>query len=135
MNNEVFYTVISGTLVFVFGQIIQKFILEPILNRKKIIGKIHVYCKYYINVFVSSPPNSTQTKKKEKIHKIFRKLSCDFASANRQMPLYFILNKYLNNITSDLIYLSNTIFDPKMDLKENYKVFEKIYKYLKIKDD
>lgn len=135
MNNQIFYTVISGTLVFVFGQTIQKFILEPILKRREVLGKIHVFCKYYINIFVSSSPNSVPEKKKQKIHRIFRKLSCDFASINKQIPFYFIFNRYLNTITSDLIYLSNTILDPKMDIRENSKVIEKIYKYLKIKDD
>ena len=49
-SNIVFQTVFAGTFVFVFGQIIQMFILEKINRYKKIIGKIDNRLKFYFKI-------------------------------------------------------------------------------------
>ena len=54
MNNQVFYIVLSGTLVFVFGQILQKFFLEPIKDYKKTIGRIDNKLKFYANILTNT---------------------------------------------------------------------------------
>lgn len=47
----IFTTVVSGTLVFVVGQIILKFIIEPIHKQKEIIGEIADALIYYANLY------------------------------------------------------------------------------------
>ena len=57
----IFATVISGTLIFVIGQIILKFIIEPIHKQKEIIGEIADALIYYADVF-SNPAYEDESK-------------------------------------------------------------------------
>ncbi|MBU0974381.1 hypothetical protein KKD03_01635 [Patescibacteria group bacterium] len=83
MSNPVLLAVLSGTLVFVFGQVLQKFVLEPIYEYKKIVRKIDNKLKYYANILTNSGFN------KELIVKVtdtVRALSCDLESSYKQIP-------------------------------------------------
>ncbi len=55
-SNVVFTTVISGVLVFLFGQVIQLFVLEKIYKFKEIIGKIDNKLKFYLKI-IKNPGN------------------------------------------------------------------------------
>jgi len=90
MENQVFYTVLSGTLVFVLGQILQKFVLEPIQEYKKTIGKIDNQLKFYCNVLINAVSNEEQI---VKLTDIVRALSCDLESIYKQIPLSGLFSK------------------------------------------
>jgi hypothetical protein len=114
MNNQVFYTVISGTLVFVLGQILQRFLLEPIKEYKKTVGKIDNKLKFYSNV-LTNPIFSKDRKMIVEITDIMRTLSCEIESAYKQIPLTSWLSKLkiverkkdIAKVAQDLIFLSN----------------------------
>lgn len=96
MNNQVFPTVLSGTLVFILGQIIQKFFLEPIQNYKKIIGEIDNRLKFHANILTNAGFNNEVI---TEITNSVRELSCKLESSYKQIPLTKTLS-YLNIIQS-----------------------------------
>jgi len=93
----IFATVVSGTLIFVTGQIILKFIIEPIHKQKEIIGEIADALIYYANVythpvFKDESKNSEVGKKREKGHEEFRKFACQIVSKTQLIPYYETLS-------------------------------------------
>ena len=112
MNNQVYYIVLSGTLVFVFGQILQKFFLEPIKDYKKTIGRIDNKLKFYANILTNTGFNQ---KMLVEITDIMRTLSCDIESDFKQIPLTGFLSridlieekKEVAEVAQGLIFLSN----------------------------
>lgn len=112
MNNQVFYTIISGTIVFVLGQTLQRFVLEPIQNYKKTIGKIDNKLKFYSNILTNS---GFEDNFLAKITDIIRKLSCEIEANYKQIPFNWLLSKMraieskkeLAEVAQGLIFLSN----------------------------
>ena len=112
MDNQVFYTVVSGTLVFVLGQILQRFILEPIQSYKKTVGKIDNKLKFYSNILTNTGFNDDLL---AKVTDIIRNLSCEIEADYKQIPLNWLLTKMriieskneLAKVTQGLIFLSN----------------------------
>jgi len=112
MNNQIFYTVLSGTLIFVLGQIIQNFILDPIYKYKKVVGKIDNKLKYYANILTNS---LIAEKYLITITNVMRRLSCDLETSYKQIPFnkLFVLakvvqsKKRISDSARGLIFLSN----------------------------
>ena len=108
-----FYTVLSGYLVFILGQITINFLLNPIKCQKETIGEIQDAVIYYANVFSSMMNKDTQNEAAEK----FRKLATKLVSTTRVIPFYPQLQSIfglpsLKNIESahhSLIGLSNGV--------------------------
>lgn len=86
LNSEVFLTVVSGTLVFVAGQIIQLFILEKIYKYKEILGRIDNRLKFYFKIFENPGrayeriDNRVQVASQELLQ-----LSCDLDACRKQL--------------------------------------------------
>jgi hypothetical protein len=114
VNNQVFNTVISGTLVFVLGQTIQQFILEPVQKYRKTVGKIDNRLKFYSNIITSNIFENDKTMLNE-ITDSIRNLSCDLESSYKQIPLTKLLaslgviesEKDVAKAAQALIFLSN----------------------------
>lgn len=112
MNNQVFYTVLSGTLVFVFGQILQKFFLEPIQGYKKTVGEIDNKLKFYANILTNTGFNQ---KILVEITDTMRTLSCQIESGYKQILLTGVMShiglienkKEIAEVAQGLIFLSN----------------------------
>lgn len=111
--SDIFFTVTSGFLVFVLGQIAIIFIVKPIKNFKKVIGEIQHTIIYYANIF--SPMFGDETKKDEASKK-FRTLGAELISSMKVIPFYesFRLfglpsNKKIREAHSALIGLSNSV--------------------------
>jgi len=112
MNNQVFYTVVSGTLVFVLGQILQRFILEPIQSYKKTVGKIDNKLKFYSNVLTNA---GFKHEFLADVTDTIRKLSCEIESDYKQIPFSRLLSKLkviekhedVARVAQGLIFLSN----------------------------
>ena len=112
MENQVFYTVLSGTSVFVLGQILQKFILEPFQEYKKTIGRIDNRLKFYSNILT----NAGFTRKIiVEVTDAMRNLSCDLEANYKQIPFnqLFVNLKLLESkkdmatAAQGLIFVSN----------------------------
>lgn len=114
MNNQVFYTVLSGTVVFVLGQILQKFILESIQKYKSTVGRIDNKLKFYANILTNTIFSQDKNMMIE-ITDTMRNLSCDIESDYKQIPFSVFFSKIrvvenkknVAKAAQGLIFLSN----------------------------
>lgn len=91
-DETVFWTIFSGVVVFLLGQLFLKFLLEPVKEFKGIVGKIDNQLKYYANIIFNSSSDSIDNKYKLDASESLRKLSCDFESAYKQIPFKSIFS-------------------------------------------
>lgn len=114
MNNQVFYTVLSGTLVFILGQILQRFVLEPIQKYKSTVGRIDNKLKFYANILTNTIFGQDKNMMVE-ITDTMRNLSCDIESDYKQIPFSAFFSKIrvveskkdVTRVAQGLIFLSN----------------------------
>lgn len=138
MTSQIFFTVLSGAMVFTIGQILQKFLLEPIQEYKKTVGKIDNRLKFYDNILT----NAVFDKKIIiEITNAMRNLSCNLEANYKQIPF----NKLLINLkllepkediakaARELIFLSNAGGRNNNDIEICDKKIKDIRKRLKIK--
>jgi len=139
MENQVFFTILSGTLVFVIGQIVQRFLLEPIKEYKKIVGTIDNKLKYYSNILTNTI-FSQDKKMLVEITDVMRGLSCDIESAYKQIPLTKGLSKLkfietkeeIADVAQGLIFLSNVGGRDESRIDKCDERINEIRKHLKI---
>lgn len=142
--NTIFYTVLSGTLVYTIGQIINKFFIEPIHSQKKTFGKISNALIYYANIY-TNPVNENsnfniESQMREDGHLKFRNLACELISKTHQIPLYKYLSwikivprvKKITESHSNLIGLSNGMYPNQETINHNEKRRKSIEKMLNL---
>lgn len=129
---------IAGTvMVFVAGQLLAKFIIEPIHDLKKILGEIDY------SLVLHAPAIHTPIGKEEaeiKAQEVLRKLSCDLRSKIGAIPLYQLWasiscgflppKKKANEAAKHLMGLSNSV--RKEDRSKNSDIADKIRLLLKM---
>ena len=112
--DTVFQTVLAGTLVFVVGQIIQNFILKPIQEYKRIVGKIDAGLLFYENILLTT----IETKLDEECRHYLRKLASELACIYNIILFKHFSSAYLGIIACggkiiesvrDLRFLSNNV--------------------------
>jgi len=110
-KNIVFQTVISGVLVFVIGQIIQRFFLEPIQKYKAVIGKIDNKLKFYKNIITNPGSDLIPKDIVLECSGELRKLSCKLEEIYKQIPFRGIIKpkEKISDSASRLIGLSNSV--------------------------
>ena len=94
---QVFLTVISGVLIFVTGQILIKFFIEPYQDQCKLIGEIADSIIYYANI-ICSPTNGKGLSKDKLIEyqeakDDLRQKSSMLRSRTHLIPAYDYLSK------------------------------------------
>ena len=143
MEYTVFITVLSGVLIFVLGQLLLKFILDPIHKQRETIGDIADSLIYYSNLYTNLmgtyiPEHEERKIASEKV----RQLSTVLVSRTHLIPFYAYLaffkcvpkEKHIKEVASDLIGLSNGMFAREWDhIKHNDKRAEDIKKKLNIR--
>lgn len=130
-------TAFGGICVFVLGQILSKFFIEPIYEQKKVIGKIAHFLIYYAGQ-ISSPGKDDINGIRTKASDQFRRLSCELKAKTYSIPLYclwasmgfIIKKKKIQECHAALTFISNSLFNGKS--KENRDAREKIKKILKL---
>lgn len=80
------FTIIGGLIVLVIGQIIIKFILEPIQGQKKIISEISSSLSYYANIYTQ--PGYTTPEIQQKASLDIRHISTDLKAITNSIPKY-----------------------------------------------
>ena len=90
---DYFIVIFSGILVFVIGQIILKFIIEPIYKQKEVIGDIEKELCYYRDICVNLKKENELmeiSKKRKEIEEKFKKLGSQLISKTNSIPYYKI---------------------------------------------
>lgn len=130
-------TAFGGICVFVLGQILSKFFIEPIYEQKKLIGQIAHFLTFYAGQ-ISSPGKDNIDGIRTKASDQFRQLSCELKAKTYSIPLYrlwsfigFIIKKErIQECHAALIFISNSLFNGKS--KENRDKIDEIKTILKL---
>ena len=130
MIGQVFWTVLSGVLVFVIGQLLVKFAIEPMHEYRKLCGEIADALVFYANV--TARYTGIQKELLEEAQRTYRRLAgqlCARAHVIRLYPVWAFVRlvprrKDLAQAASSLIGLSNNVFDQSVDgfkAKDKYR--------------
>jgi hypothetical protein len=132
----VLLTVVSGTAVYVIGQIIQRFFLDPVLELRRTIADIGEALIFHANLF-ANPVRSSAAPLPEN----YMACSCALrakasllrakAYAVPWYPLFCVLGvapcaKSLGEASTDLILLSNSLGGEHTNGKDNANVADRI---------
>lgn len=109
-------TVITGTAIYVLGQLISKFVIEPIHKQKEVIGEIGDALVFYANIY--SNPGTGSKEKADEASKRFRQLSGLLRSKSYLIPSYdriaymklVPLRTDIEKAASSLIGISNSVY-------------------------
>jgi hypothetical protein len=81
----VFQTVMSGVLVFVLSEIIQKIFLEPFQKYKGVVGKIDSRLKFYFKIIENPGTDAQLIERLQICSQELLQLSCDLESCRKQL--------------------------------------------------
>ena len=134
---NLFTTILVGVSIFVTGQIIIKFIIDPIHEFRKILGEIKYELIFHAQA-IQTPVGAKE--KEDEASNVLRKLSCHLLSRTFAIPFYraisLIMPKFLppkkniDDASKWLIGLSNSVHSK--DRSDNYKKVARIEKMLGI---
>lgn len=133
-SNIVFQTVLSGTLIYVLGQIIQMFILEKIYRYREVLGKIDNRLKFYFKI-IKYPGNETHiTERLQASSQELLQLSSDLESSRKQLIFRSKqMDKNVSQASRLLFDLHIGVFGKSENMSEqNLKKLEEIRKLLNI---
>lgn len=126
MESEIFkivltsaFTILGGTIVFAFSQVLSKFIIEPIHEQKKLIAEINDALIFYANIFQLHKASDGENEKADKAKEVIRSLSSRLRAKTAIIPWYTIWQKMGLIISSQnidkaaraLMGLSNSVYD------------------------
>lgn len=133
-SNIVFQTVLSGTLVFVFGQWIQLFIVEKRYKYKETIGKIDNRLKFYLGIIKNPGTDAQRIERLQICSQELLQLSCDLESCRKQLVFRNKqTDKDVLRASKILIDLHFGVFGKSVDASDqNIKNLEEIRKLLNI---
>ncbi|MFZ4631676.1 MAG: hypothetical protein ACOYL8_00540 [Patescibacteria group bacterium] len=104
-------------IIFVLGQIIDRFLIKPIFDQKQIIGEILDALIFYANIYSNPYTTGDQSKHDDASHRI-RGLASSLLVKTNLVPGYKLLSKLRVTIKRDniskahteLIRLSNSLY-------------------------
>ncbi len=111
-------TILTAVIIFVLGQIILKFIIEPLHEQWKVIAEIADALIYYANAF----PTDQESEKAKEAHDTYRQLATKLQAKTKMIPLYSFLQRLnlvidrslITKAVRELIGLSNEVYFPHM---------------------
>ncbi len=133
-------TVLGGVIVFSLGQLIQKFLIEPVHEQAKVIGEISFgltyYACWYANPGVGKPDDL------QAASDAIRRYASQLTATTNSVRCYGLFHKLRlvpdRNTVSDargrLILISNSIFQATTG-RDNSKDAKEIKRLLKIPDE
>ena len=124
--DNLFFTIITGVLVFVFSQMFLEFVLRPIQEYKKLKGEVAkgliLYAQFYYNPYFNEDGHSEgHSNASDRL----RELASEVAAFKEMVPSYLITytiiptKKDLQSMSENLIGLSNSCYTTKTS-KERY---------------
>jgi len=127
------FTIFGGVFVYVCGQLVSKFIIEPIHDFKKLLGEIRYTILFHKPELYTAVAGDKE--RCDKAHEAFRKASSDLVAKADAVPFYdrlaygsrgFLPRKTaVEEAAKWLRNLSSAVY--KDDRSDNYKVVAKVY--------
>lgn len=138
-------TIIGGVLIFVGGQLVAKFIIEPVYERAKLIGEIADSLIYYANLYMN--PNNSPIQPfdpdkglRDEAEKIFRRQASQLMARTHAIPCYGLVEglrgiraRDIEQAYKELIGLANSVHQG--NLEHNRARKNNIIRLLKLRID
>lgn len=86
-------TILGGVILFVIGQLLSKFLIEPIHELRKTIGEVRFSLAYYAPIIHT--PISRDKERSDKAYDAIMKNSCDLLTKADAIPFYRFLPRQL----------------------------------------
>ena len=84
------FTILGGVLVYVIGQFVLKFLIEPTHELKKAIGEVRFNLAYHAAAIQT--PISREPQRSEKAYEALLKSSCDLLTKVNAVPCYQVMS-------------------------------------------
>jgi hypothetical protein len=131
-------TAFFGVCVFVIGQVISKFLIEPVYEHRKTIGNV-AHALIYNAGWISNPGDVDPNGERTKASDFLRQLSCDLMAKTRAIPCYRLFALLMVVPKSGaifeshrhLIFLSNSLF--RGHSRDNQEAVKQIKELLKMR--
>lgn len=131
---DIFWTIISGVLVFALSQLVIEYYLKPIQDYKALKGKIAYALVYYACYYCNPRSASSKDDMWNETSDALRKLSAEtmaFAQIKPKSNIFIPSKNKLLKVKDCLMRMSNSCFDTNCT-RQNYDSQKKIYDFLKI---
>ncbi|HBQ2124601.1 MULTISPECIES: hypothetical protein [Klebsiella pneumoniae complex] len=117
----VFWTIVSGVMVYVIGQISMKMLIEPVSEQRKVISKITYDLRFYADKLAN--PKDRANAEMMEICTLMRQHSSQLHSATNLIPLYSFWHyvfglphpNKIKDATENLIRLSHGFRDGPLE--------------------
>ena len=135
-------TILGGVIVFVIGQLVSKFLIEPIHELRKAVGEVQFYLAYYAPIIHT--PISRDKERSDKAYDAIMRTSCDLLTKADAIPLYrflprrFVLPKQnIDRAAADLravtTHLHETGEKADSHIEDIYRRVERIKRQLQLR--
>jgi len=85
------FTILGGVLVYVVGEVLSKFFIEPIHDLKRVIGEVRFNLAYFSPILHT--PTSRTRERSDEASKELLKNSCDLFSKVNAIPFYELVSR------------------------------------------
>ncbi len=108
------FTILGGIIIFITGQVVVRFLIEPIQEQYKVIGRIASSLLFYANVYAN--PGFVAKEFSDETTESLRRHASDLISSTRMIPLYRLWevlgvspkSEEIKQAFKDLIFLANS---------------------------
>jgi len=104
-------TILGGLLVYVSGQLLSKFLIEPVHELKKTIGEVRFSLAFYAPIIHT--PASRNPERSQKAYEALMKSSCDLMARVNAIPSY----SKLSNLSRGFLPPKQAILDSAVQLR------------------
>ncbi|MBI3606541.1 MAG: hypothetical protein HY207_01070 [Nitrospirae bacterium] len=133
-------TVLGGVIVFSLGQLIQKFLIDPVHEQAKVIGAISFGLTYYACWYAN--PGSGKPDDLSGASDAIRRYASELTSSTNSVRCYGLFHKLglvpdrsaVGDARTLLILISNSIFQSNAS-RDNSKDAKEVKRLLKIPDE
>lgn len=115
-------TILGGVIVFVVGQLLFKFLIEPIHELRKVIGETHFNLGFHGSVILT--PLARNKERSDKAYDALMKNSCDLLMRSEAIPFYRCVS-----------WVSRGFVPPRQKVRDAAKWLRGLTTYLHETDD
>ena len=84
------FTILGGVLVYVIGQLLSKFLIDPTHELKKVIGEVRFNLAFYAPVIHT--PIARTAERSDKVYEALLKSSCELLAKVNAIPFYGLMS-------------------------------------------
>src|SRR3989339_892262 len=122
-------TIIGGVTIYVIGELINQFMIKPVVELKEEIGRVASCLVYYAYIY-ANPKTTNRESELEASHELRAKMN---NVSERRLKRYHLSKGNIKKASEGLIFLSNALLSGKP--LENYEKRKEIENLLNIEHE